>query len=1064
MRIFRSILFVFLGICLLGSTFIYPANANADISANSQKYDTTPRFERLTVEDGLPHATVLSVLQDQQGFMWFATADGLSRYDGVSFKNFRHDKDDPNSLSNNNTFPMIESRDGLIWVGTDPGGLNAYDPATGKFTVYRHDSDTQNSLIDDSVWTLYEDKDGRIWVGTRGGISRLDRETGSFTNYFPDEDDPRSLLSQFIFRIYEDKEGTVWIGTNIGLQRYGEENDDFSTFVNDPDDPKSISSNSIWGMHEDSQGNFWIATRGGGLNLMDRETETFIAYRNDPNEPNSLHDDNLWNVFEDSNGNLWTLSENHGIALFDRENGTFTTYEHNPNNPSTVSNNDLFWMTEDNSGVLWISSRYGGVNKLYPSLSQFGLYRNIPGDSNTLNSNEVYSILAEEDGIIWIGTFGGGLNRYDRETGRMTVYMHDPEDPSSIGADKIYYIHQDEKGLLWLATYGGGLNRLNPRTKEITVYLPADDGQKVISSNSLTSIESAGDDLLWVGTLGYGLDLFNTETGLTIKTYQNDPADANSLSENTLYDIATMPSGEVWIATARSGLELLDPKTDIFTHHLTDPDDENSILSNTVHALYFDEGNQIIWAGTAGGLSGLDIATGEWQNYTEKEGLPSDTIVGIQSGNENDLWVSTTKGISRFNRDTQTFYNYYAQDGLQGDQFQIASSHLGPDGEIFFGGSNGLTFFHPEDLTNNSYSPPVVFTEFFLANRLVPVGSDILPQPIEKTTHITLEHDQNAISLQFAALSYQLSSKNLYSYRLDGFDEDWSPPRIMPGARYTNLPSGSYTFMVRAANNDGIWNETPTELAIKILPPWWGTWWFILLAILTVVMFIGGVFWLRLRNIRAINRELEKRVNGRTKELQDAKENLHRANNELENNLAEVVSLQEELKEQAIRDALTGLYNRRYLSEMLESEFTRAKRNNHPVAFLLMDLDHFKEINDTYGHQAGDEILIAIAKTISEQIRGSDIAFRYGGEEFMVVMPEIGEADAFDRAEELRKVIKTQSLQFGEKSIQVTTSIGVSTYPEHGESSDEVLTHADNALYEAKSLGRNQVVLCSCNL
>jgi len=891
MKILRAALFFVLGVYLIGSGFNVPAKAQAGLSASSYTYDTTPRFERLTVEDGLPHATVLSVLQDQQGFMWFATADGLSRYDGISFKNFRHDKDDPNSLSNNNTFSLIESRDGLIWIGTDPGGLNVYDPATGKFTVYQHHSDAQNSLADDSVWSLLEDKDGRIWAGTRGGISRLDPKTGSFTNYLPDEDNPRSLAAPVVYRIYEDRFGTIWVGGNRGLQRYDPENDDFTTFTYDENDPKSISSDNVWAMLEDSRGNFWVGTRrNGGLNLFDRENETFTAYQHSPYAPKSISDNNVWNIYEDTAGNLWVLTMDGGLNLFDYENKTFRSFQHNPHDPSTLSNNDVFWMTEDRSGVLWITSRYGGVNKLYDGLSQFGLYRSIPENSNTLNSNEVYSVLAEEDGTVWIGTFGGGLNRFDRKNGRMTVYMNNPEDPSSISKDKVYYIHSDKAGDLWLATYGGGLNYMNTATGRFTIYTDTPETPYGLGIKYPTTIESAEEGKLWVGTLGFGMLLFDPENATIEKEYAPDEKNLDSMSEGTVYDLAVDPSGGVWVATARGGLELLDPQTDVFTHHLNDPDNDNSILSDTAHALYFDEKENIIWAGTSGGLSGLDIASGEWQNYTEKEGLPSDTIMGIQPGNGNDLWISTTKGISRFERDTQTFYNYYAQDGLQGDQFQIASSHHGPDGEIFFGGSNGLTFFHSEDMTSNLYLPPVVFTEFYLDNEPVPIGSEILPLPIEKTTQITLEHNQNVFSVRFAALNYQLSSKNLYSYKLDGFDEDWSPPRDMPGARYTNLAPGTYTFMVRAANNDGIWNEVPSELTIEILPPWWGTWWFILLSILMSIMLIIGFIQLRLSGIRAVNRELEKRVNGRTKELEDAKNNLHQANNALESNLAEVVS------------------------------------------------------------------------------------------------------------------------------------------------------------------------------
>jgi diguanylate cyclase (GGDEF)-like protein len=469
----------------------------------------------------------------------------------------------------------------------------------------------------------------------------------------------------------------------------------------------------------------------------------------------------------------------------------------------------------------------------------------------------------------------------------------------------------------------------------------------------------------------------------------------------------------------------------------------------------------MVWAGTSNGLSGLNIATQQWQNYTTSDGLPNDRIVGIQPGKNDDLWVSTSKGISHFSIETKAFHNYDARDGLQGDQFAIASSHLGPAGEIFFGGPNGLTFFDPEKITDNPYLPSVVFTDFQLFNQSVSMGSELLPQPIEKTNQITLTHDQSVFTIKFAALSYQHSSKNLYQYKMEGFDKDWSPLRSKQEATYTNLSPGTYTFMVRASNNDGIASDTPTELVIKILPPWWATWWFRTLATLIGILLILGGVQLRTHSIREINRNLEKRVNGRTRELQEAQEKLNLANHELKSQLTEITALEQKMREQAVHDALTGLYNRHYLSERLEVEFSRAQRKNHPIAFLLMDLDHFKEINDTYGHQAGDLALVTTAQTIAAQTRRSDIACRYGGEEFMVIMPEIGMDDALQRAEYFRKDIDDLRIEYEGKTIHVTVSIGVAIYPTQGIDGDKILTMADTAMYQAKQAGRNKAVLYS---
>lgn len=1049
-----------LTIILLLSLFVgqVPPQASAQ-PQNSIHYDARTRFERILVEDGLPHATVLSALQDQSGFMWFATADGLARYDGTNFAIFRY-IEGRNSLSNNNTFSLIQSRDGLLWIGTDPGGLNVYDPKTGLFSVYKNDPENANSLPDNSIWSLMEDRVGNIWVGTRNGLSRLDRTTGNFHNYLPNPDNPRALAAGVVYRIYQDSAGTIWVGTRNGLQRYEPATDDFTLFSHNPNNPSSISNNSVWTILEDHQGNFWVGTRGGGLNLMDKEKGTFRAYRTDPNTPTSLSSDRVWFIFEDSQTNLWVLTEDAGINLFDRQDQTFTRFRYNPSDPLSLSNDDLFWMTEDRSGALWITSRYGGVNRLAPMRQRFGLYRNIPGDANALSSNSIYAILAEKNGIVWVGTFGGGLNRIDRKTGQVQVFQYNANTPGTISHNKIYYIHRDKQGVLWLATSGGGLNRMDPQTGQFTTYRHSPDTPNIIGSNFLTTIEEAQNGRLWLGTLGFGLNLFNPKTGQMDAKYEPDPQNpANSLSEGTIYDLAADQQGRLWIATARGGLNLFDPQAKIFTHYRADKTNPNSILSDTVHALYLDEASGTLWAATSGGLSSLHIHSNTWKNYTVKDGLPNNTIMGVQPGLPGELWISTGKGVSRLDIERQQFTNYDARDGLQGDQFQIASAHRAPDGEIFFGGSAGLTYFHPAAIVQNPYTPPVVFTGLSVFNQPVEVGSSLLPQPIENTTKISLDYDQSVFTLNFAALSYQISSKNLFQYKMEGFDRDWSPVRTINQATYTNLAPGTYTFLVRAANHDGTWSKTPARLEIEIRPPWWETWWFRTISLLTTIgLIVSGTQW-RIRSIRAKNRELEQRVNERTHELQQAQDLLQKANADLKAKLEEIIALQQKVREQAIRDALTGLYNRHYLSEVLDIELSRAKRGAYSVAFLLIDVDHFKNINDRYGHPAGDYALTTTAHAIHEHTRRSDIACRYGGEEFLVILPEITLEDAQHRAEQLRCHIQDLQVQHAGQIFQLTISIGVALYPLHGNSSDKLLSTVDAALYQSKQNGRNRVTV-----
>jgi diguanylate cyclase (GGDEF)-like protein len=377
----------------------------------------------------------------------------------------------------------------------------------------------------------------------------------------------------------------------------------------------------------------------------------------------------------------------------------------------------------------------------------------------------------------------------------------------------------------------------------------------------------------------------------------------------------------------------------------------------------------------------------------------------------------------------------------------------------FFGGPAGLTHFYPEDIQPDRYAPPVVFTGLEIFNRTVETGSDILPQTMEHTSKITLSYAQSVFTVRFAALTYQIPSGNQYSYKLEGFDTEWSPPRSTNWVTYTNLPPGKYTLLVRAVNHDDIWNLAPSGLEIEITPPWWATWWFRLL----VIVFSAGALFsgiqMRFYNIRKANRELEKRVEERTADLLTAKQELQRINQVLQMRLEEITILQQKLREQSIRDPLTGLYNRRYLDEFLPGTLSRARRENACVAFLLIDLDYFKNINDRYGHAAGDAVLVRVAHLFQHSVRESDLAFRYGGEEFLLILPGLCVEEALRRAEEIRQSLESLKFQYESHPIFITASVGLSVYPLHGEDHDTLLNAADQALYEAKASGRNRVTL-----
>lgn len=843
---------------LLFAVFVQPSLA--------QEPNQPLRFERFTVENGLSSSEVMFALQDADGYMWFGTLDGLNRFDGYEVTVYRNDIEDPTSLSSNLVMAGVEAADGSLWFGTDSGGVNRFDKATGQFTRYQHDLDNPNTISHNSVWAVTQDHTGLIWVGSRAGLNSINPDTGEIKRYLADPDNPSALNHGFITMLYEDSRGNLWVATFEGLHRFNRDTNDFTRYLPDPDNPHSISIEKTWGVHEDSRGNLWVATRGGGgLNRMD-PTGQFTVYKHDPNDPHSISDDNVWSIYEDSRGILWIGTQDGGLNRFDPDTEQFTSYQNNPYDPFSLAGNDVFRVYEDDSGAIWVVDRKQGLSKFYPALQRFSLYNATANPPLTLSNNSLYGIYVDTEGVLWLAT-QDGLNKIDRANQTAAIYRHNPDDPNSIPGNAIYIISADTDGSLWLGMQGKGLVHFNPETEIFTTYQDDRENDNDLPTNYITAVIPNADGTLWVGTLGFGLLRYSPQTNTAV-TYKHDPDDPNSLSEDTIYILQRDSQGNLWIGTARGGLSIFNPATERFTNYLPDPDDLTAISDPSVNAIYLADDNTA-WLGTLGGLNQFDRKSGVFTTCRTKDGLPNDSIFGVLP-NGDDLWLSTGQGVSQFNTQAKTFRNFDYTDGLQSNKFNLFSFYRGNTGELFFGGPNGLNAFRPEAITLNTYAPRVVLTGFNLFNQPVPVGSDLLPHPIDRTEHITLNYNQSVIGFTFAGLNYQLTQKNLYSYKLEGFDQDWSPPSDKREVTYTNLDPGTYTFLVKAANNDGVWNDTPFLLKLTILPPWWETVWFRVLSVLGVIgLLVGGIYW-RTRSVELYSRHLEAEVSARTLELQES--------------------------------------------------------------------------------------------------------------------------------------------------------------------------------------------------
>jgi signal transduction histidine kinase/ligand-binding sensor domain-containing protein len=835
------------------------------------------KFTHISIEDGLSQANVWSIVRDRQGFMWFGTQmGGLNRYDAYEFKVYQHDLQDDRSLSHNYIQVLYEDRRGALWIGFGGGGLDRYNRETDTFVHYRHNQANPNSIPGNNVNTLYEDRTGVLWVGSDGGISRMDRERGTFFTYKHDPNDPNSLSDDWVRSICEDQAtGLFWLGTRRGgVSVFERRTGRFIHYTNIRGDSTSLSGNEVNHVYQDRALNIWVSTRSG-LNRFDPKTRTFIRYKHDANNPESLSDDYVSMTYEDTRGRFWVATMN-GLDLLEWNTGTFTHCRHASGNPDSLCDDAVRAVYEDDTGAVWFGTANGGVSRLASEAKKFVTWRHNLDDTNSLSHNAAQAIHEDSTGRLWVGT-AAGLNRFDGRN--FTRYLNNPQDPHSLSANNVIAIEEDARGVLWFGT-SAGLNRFDGTG--FTRYQNEPSNLRSLSGNAIDALCADDAGGLWISVHGIGLDYFN---GRAFTHYRRDKANPHSLPTYYVHGIVRDRKGTIWLASTDAWLIRFDPAADTFTPYLFDPAHPITEAANQVHALFADTDGSI-WVGADTGLFRFSPISGRFiEHYTRSDGMPANVVASILSDNQGYLWLGTTAGLSRFDPRSHTFRNYDQSDGLQGNQFTGYACGRRRNGQMFFGGPNGLSAFFPDRLQDNPHAPPIVLTDFELFDRPLEIGGKDSPlrKAVNVAETITLKHHQSVFGFRFAALNYTSPEKNRYAYKMDRVDADW---RYTDAKRrfvnYTKLDPGTYVFRVRGSNNDGLWNETGAFIKIIIARPWWATWWFRCLAAVSLLALVAGGYRLRVRSITRRNLDLETQVAQRTRSLSEQAAQLEAANKELE--------------------------------------------------------------------------------------------------------------------------------------------------------------------------------------
>ncbi len=802
--------------------------------------DPSPVVRRRSVEQGLSQVSVQCLHQDKVGYLWLGTQDGLNRFDGYGFTHYRYSQRNPKSISANDVHTIFEDREGNFWIGTNGGGINRFDRATGTFTRYQPDPKKPKSFGSPRVDAITEDASGFLWIGTPEGLFRMDKAKEEFTRFRHSDADPDSLSENVVRDVLADRQGRLWVATEGGGLDRREPDGRFTHFKSDPANPNSLLNNDLYSLLEGKDGAIWIGCMDG-LTRLDPKTTTFTRFPSIADDPKTPTGGRVRDIIEDRAGNLW-LGTTGGLTRR-APDGMFSRFVNDPDNPDSLSANSIRAVIEDRAGIIWVGSR-NGLNALDRFTRRFAHYKFDPKNPKGLSSNSVFAFYEAPDGIVWVATTEG-LNRFDRRTGVFTVMPPLPGEPRSRGFSSVV---PDGKGKVWLGT-SQGIVILDLKTEKLEPFKDAPNSLAPLTGRQISVYFHDRKGNFWLSSENRGLIRFNPDTGAT-RLFESDPANPKTLNNNKIWQIAEAADGGLWVGTS-NGICRYDPATETFDRFDHDPNNPKSLGSARVYTLTIDSRGKL-WVGLNGGLARLDDpATKTFTNWTTAEGLPSDIVTGILEDREGNLWLSTYGGLCRFNPSAKTFRTYTPDDGVQSTEFSTNAHYKSPSGEMFFGGINGFNVFRPENIADNGHAPPVVVT-----------GFRIFDKPVEEFDgeHIrTLNHWENFFSFEFAALDFTVPEKNRYAYRLEGFDNDWIECGTRRYASYTNLNPGDYTFCVRGSNNDGLWNMEGVRLKFTIRPPWWRTWW----AYAGYFLLVSGSIFLAIR--LQINRIQER---GRLREAQ----------------------------------------------------------------------------------------------------------------------------------------------------------------------------------------------------
>jgi diguanylate cyclase (GGDEF)-like protein len=1002
-------------ICLaVALLYAFPLRA-ADPERWSAVADTS--FRPIVEQDGRPLPFVDSVAEDGQGFIWAGTEDGLVRWDGYHLRRYRRDGKKPGAIPDSFVVTLHKDARGRLWIGTETEGLTRYEPECDCFSVY---SEAAGQPPVSTVSSIEDDGVGGLWLATNRGLDHLDGDSNRIASV-PIPAGDLALPAPELKRLLRDRHGRLWVGTDIGLVRL-----DFRTGAFTPIAATAVEGfkNNVRSLFEDAEGRIWVGTIRNGAYILDPNTGQLNAVRETTGD-STLASQRVMSIIESGAGEIWLGTGNSGIVAVNTANGSTRRMRHDQALRSTLPDDEVTSLVRDRSGVLWAGTGRGLTRCDDVSGSVQTLFAESTRKRG-LSGTDVYTMIVRPDGRIWAGLRQGGIDVVDPLAGTIQNLPADPRNTRlALPVNNINVLAPTDSGRVQIGT-DSGLYILDPARK--WVLHPQLPGQKP-NASVLDLVDAFG--RRWIGTDGDGV------WALPLSEKSAPAGKHFTWDQLTDARVQVMKPGagrEMWIGTA-NGLNRIDIDSGSVERFLPDRNDPRSLSARFVATLLVDRTGRL-WVGTDGG--GIDVLMRRTDGHAgferigTEQGLPSSNIDCILADGSGRIWASSDDGLASIDPVSFAVHAFQWPDGVEIADYTGNSCTATPQGELLFGGQGGVTILRPDRLAKSSYRPPTVVTGIWVGG--VPATLASSSAPLHPASAIVVP-SVASLGVEFAALDFSAPQSNRYEYWLQGFDHNWNVTDASRRvASYTNLPPGSYTLHMRGSNRDGLWSARERTVPVQVLPAWYQTWWCKALVLALIGGLIACITELRTRMLRNRQQELARQVEDRTAELVESKR---------------------QLEEIAYIDPLTALANRRRFTAELRLLLLTTLQRDSGFGLLLIDLDRFKGINDSLGHDAGDALLVETAARLKSAVREGDLVARLGGDEFAILL--VGGSDRLRVEQICTRIVELfgPPVAFKGATMRTTPSIGAALYPQDARTEEALLKAADVALYAAKHGGSN---------